>query len=148
MIPETDMRQMQSLLRAVRGGTLDPQRLAERVYAMGCAACHSAIAQQIQSLGQTLNLSLLSRAAMEKALLVSGGDLQAAAKLLGIGKTTAYRKARQYGFLTGGCVRSCCPNCGYDLRRPLRSDKETSLPAGGKVQPSQRGNEADSAVSA
>ena len=148
MIPETDMRQMQSLLRAVRGGTLDPQRLAERVYAMGCAACHSAIAQQIQSLGQTLNLSLLSRAAMEKALLVSGGDLQAAAKLLGIGKTTAYRKARQYGFLTGGCVRSCCPNCGYDLRHPQRSSDETSLPGEGEVQPLQCGNEAGTAVSA
>jgi hypothetical protein len=148
MIPETDKRQMQSLSRAVRGGTLDPQRLAERAYAMGCAACHSAITLEIQSLAQTLNLSLLGKVAMEKALLVSGGDLQAAAKLLGVGKTTVYRKARQYGFLTGGSARHCCPNCGYDLRRPLRSDDETSRPGNGEVQPSECGNEAGIAVSA
>ncbi len=114
MIPETDLRQLKSLSRAARGGTLDTLRLAERSYEMGSSACHVAIGRSL-ALPETLNLSELEKAALKKALEVTGNPM-AAAKLLGIGKTTVYRKARQYGFLTG-TGSAFCPNCGRRMSR-------------------------------
>lgn len=115
MIPETDLRQLKSLSRAARGGALDTQRLAERSYEMGSSACHDAIGRSL-ALPETLKLSELEKAALKKALEVTGNPM-AAAKLLGIGKTTVYRKARQYGFLTG-TGPAFCPNCGRRMPRP------------------------------
>src|SRR5271157_622699 len=56
------------------------------------------------------------KAALEKALQVTGGSIPAAAELLGIGKTTAYRKVNQYGLATGTSA-AFCPNCGRRLPR-------------------------------
>jgi transcriptional regulator of acetoin/glycerol metabolism len=94
---------------------LDAQRLAERSYAMGSFACHEAIGRSL-TLPETLNVSELEKAALKKALEVAGNPM-AAAKLLGIGKTTVYRKAKQYGFLTGTGA-AFCPNCGRRMSRP------------------------------
>ena len=115
MIPETDRAILGSLSRAARGGTLDPERLAHRAYEMGSANCHKAVCRSI-ALPETLNLSDLEKAALEKALQVTGGSILAAAQLLGIGKTTAYRKVKEYG-LTNGTGASFCPNCGRRLPR-------------------------------
>lgn len=45
----------------------------------------------------TLSLQQLERRAILQALRETGGDRQRAAKLLGIGKTTIYRKLKEYG---------------------------------------------------
>jgi two-component system response regulator HydG len=42
-------------------------------------------------------LELMERRAIFRALQETGGDKLAAARLLGIGKTTLYRKLKQYG---------------------------------------------------
>ena len=89
MIPDKDMHDLKSLSRAARGGTLDPERLALKAYEMGAAA-HS------RPVPETLNLAEIERIALTKALRRTGNIL-AASQLLGIGKTTAYRKAKQYG---------------------------------------------------
>jgi transcriptional regulator of acetoin/glycerol metabolism len=115
MIPETDLNKLKSLSRAARGGTLDALRLAERSYEMGSSACHIALSRSL-ALPETLNLSELEKAALKKALEVTGNPMTAA-KLLGIGKTTVYRKARRYGFLTG-TGPAFCPNCGRRMPRP------------------------------
>jgi hypothetical protein len=82
---------------------------------MGSANCHNAISRSF-ALPETLNLNDLEKAALEKALKLTGGSIPAAAQLLGIGKTTAYRKAKQYRLATGvGAV--FCPNCGRRLPR-------------------------------
>jgi len=96
MIPETDRTILGSLSRAARRGTLDPERLAHRAYEMGSANCHQTISRSF-ALPETLNLNELEKAALEKALRVAGGSIPAAAQMFGIGKTTAYRKAKQYG---------------------------------------------------
>jgi len=116
MIPETDKAILGSLSRAARGGTLDPERLAHRAYEMGSANCHKAVSHSFV-MPETLNLIDLEKAALEKALQVSGGSILAAAQLLGIGKTTAYRKVKEYGLATGVGV-AFCPNCGRRLPRP------------------------------
>ena len=115
MIPETDKTILASLSRAARGGTLDPERLAHRAYEMGSANCHKAVSHS-SALPETLNLNDLEKAALEKALQVTGGNILAAAQLLGIGKTTAYRKVKEYG-LTTGSGAAFCPNCGRRLPR-------------------------------
>jgi transcriptional regulator of acetoin/glycerol metabolism len=113
MIPETDMQRLRSLSRAVRGGTLDPQRLAERAYQMGCSACHSAVSTP-EAPTDTLNLTELEKIAMAKAIKQTG-NLVAASQLLGISKTSIYRKAKEYGIDLPGLV---CPNCRRRLTQP------------------------------
>ena len=128
MIPETDKAILGSLSRAARGGTLDPERLAHRAYEMGSAGCHKAISHSF-ALPEILNLNGLEKVALEKALQMTGGSILAAAQLLGIGKTTAYRKVKQYGLAIGNGV-AFCPNCGRRLPRhnPITSE-ELSVPS-------------------
>ncbi len=95
--------------------TLDPERLAHRAYEMGSANCHKALSHSF-ALPETLKLNDLEKAALEKALRVTGGSTLAAAQLLGIGKTTAYRKVKEYGLATASGA-AFCPNCGRRLRR-------------------------------
>jgi hypothetical protein len=83
---------------------------------MGSASCHKAVSSSF-ALAETLNLNELEKCALEKALQVTGGSILAAAQLLGIGKTTAYRKVKEYGLATGNGP-SFCPNCGRRLPRP------------------------------
>ncbi|HEY1757967.1 MAG TPA: helix-turn-helix domain-containing protein [Bryobacteraceae bacterium] len=106
MIPDADFHTLKSLSRAVRGGTLDALRLAERAYAMGSTACHLAMRCAMPD-PETLNLSALERIAFTKALERTG-NVVAAARLLGISRTNAYRKAKQYGVVTH---KVTCPNC-------------------------------------
>jgi transcriptional regulator of acetoin/glycerol metabolism len=111
MIPETDMHDLKSLARAARGGTLDPLRLAEKAWQMGSAACHKAVAPPPPP--ETLNLAEIEKATIKKAIETTG-NIVAAAHILGIGKTTAYRKAKEYGILIRA-VPTTCPNCGEPL---------------------------------
>jgi len=127
MIPETDKTILGSLSRAARGGTLDPERLAHRAYEMGSANCHKAVSRSF-ALPETLNLNDLEKAALEKALQVTGGSILAAAHLLGIGKTTAYRKVKQYGLATGSGA-AFCPNCGRRLPRHNPITREVASPS-------------------
>ena len=127
MIPETDKAILGSLSRAARGGTLDPERLAHRAYEMGSANCHKAVSRSL-ALPETLNLNDLEKAALEKALQVTGGSILAAAQLLGIGKTTAYRKVKEYGLATGNGL-AFCPNCGRRLPRHNVSNDDQTLPS-------------------
>jgi hypothetical protein len=82
---------------------------------MGSANCHNAISRSL-ALPETFNLNALEKAALEKALKVTGGNIPAAGQLLGVGKTTAYRKVKQYGLATG-VGATFCPNCGRRLPR-------------------------------
>ncbi|MGB8886424.1 MAG: helix-turn-helix domain-containing protein [Candidatus Korobacteraceae bacterium] len=88
--------------------------MAHRAYEMGSANCHKAVSHSFSP--ETLNLNDLEKAALEKALQVTGGSILAAAQLLGIGKTTAYRKVKEYGLATGTGA-AFCPNCGRRLPR-------------------------------
>jgi transcriptional regulator of acetoin/glycerol metabolism len=113
MIPDTDLQKLHTLSRAVKGGTLDPERLAERAYCMGSIACHQALENIPSPTTGTFNLAELEKQTLQKAYEKTG-DLSAAAKLMGIGKTTAYRKAKEYGIVS----HLVCPNC----HRPIGSE--------------------------
>lgn len=127
MIPETDKAILGSLARATRGGTLDPERSAHRAYEMGSANCHKAVSRSF-AMPETFNLNDLEKAALQKALQVTAGSILAAAQLLGIGKTTAYRKVKQYGLIIG-IGAEFCPNCGRRLSRHNVTNDEQALPS-------------------
>jgi DNA-binding NtrC family response regulator len=115
LIPEHDLHDLRSLSRAVRGGTLDPLQLAEKAYEMGSEACHRAALPAPIPETETLNLADLERIAIREALNRTHNAC-AAAKLLGIGKTTLYRKLKQYDITFRASV-ICCPNCGRPIPR-------------------------------
>lgn len=112
MIPDKDMHDLKSLSRAARGGTLDPERLAVKAYEMGSEACHRAA---LPPPVETLNLDQLERVAIREALNRTHNGVEAA-RLLGIGKTTLYRKLKQYGLRFRASVDHC-PNCGRPIPR-------------------------------
>jgi len=94
---------------------------------MGSANSHKAVCRSL-ALPETLNLSDLEKAALEKALQVTGGSILAAAQLLGIGKTTVYRKVKEYGLATGNGL-AFCPTCGRRLPRHNVTSDEQALPS-------------------
>jgi transcriptional regulator of acetoin/glycerol metabolism len=112
MIPTDHSLKLRTLARAVQGGTISPLALAERAYHMGSIACHEAMAPAAPA-PETLNLIDLEKLALSKAISQTG-NIAEAAKLLGIGKTTAYRKAKEYGITPAPVV---CPNCHRPLER-------------------------------
>lgn len=61
---------------------------------------YDAAAERVQPAEDDLHLEELERRAIFRALREAGGDKLAAARLLGIGKTTLYRKLKQYQCLT------------------------------------------------
>jgi DNA-binding NtrC family response regulator len=58
-------------------------------------------AERLPQSGELVPLEEMERRAILRAMRESGGDKIAAAKLLGIGKTTLYRKLKQYEGLSG-----------------------------------------------
>ncbi len=112
MIPDKDMHDLKSLSRAARGGTLDPERLAVKAYEMGSEACPRAALPPPVA---TVNLAELERLAIREALNRTHNGI-AAAQLLGIGKTTLYRKLKEYGLSFRAAVEHC-PNCGRPVPR-------------------------------
>ncbi|HEV2341654.1 MAG TPA: sigma-54 dependent transcriptional regulator [Candidatus Acidoferrales bacterium] len=61
---------------------------------------YAAAAERVQPAEDDLHLEEIERRAIFRALREAGGDKLVAARLLGIGKTTLYRKLKQYQCLT------------------------------------------------
>jgi two-component system response regulator HydG len=59
-------------------------------------------AERLPQSGELVPLEEMERRAIFRAMRESGGDKMAAAKVLGIGKTTLYRKLKQYEIKSGG----------------------------------------------
>ncbi|HEY6466861.1 MAG TPA: helix-turn-helix domain-containing protein, partial [Candidatus Acidoferrales bacterium] len=59
-------------------------------------------AEKLPQSGEILPLAELERRSILRAMRESGGDKIAAAKVLGIGKTTLYRKLKEYEEKSGG----------------------------------------------
>ncbi|HKQ88274.1 MAG TPA: sigma-54 dependent transcriptional regulator [Candidatus Acidoferrales bacterium] len=63
---------------------------------------HYGTAEKLPQSGELVPLEEMERRAIFRAMRESGGDKMAAAKVLGIGKTTLYRKLKQYEIKSGG----------------------------------------------
>lgn len=126
--PPPDEARIRALLKSWASGLLVPMEFAQRVYQLGQQACHRAL----ESIGeaepdeQSLDLSAVEKATIAKALALCKGDKLRAAKVLGIGKTTLYRKVAIYNIEPQ--PTTICPACGHELRRP-RLPKRIQNPA-------------------
>ncbi|MGE5111205.1 MAG: helix-turn-helix domain-containing protein [Acidobacteriaceae bacterium] len=126
--PPRDEMRIRALLKSWASGLLVPMEFAQRVYEMGQQACHRAIESiaAAEPEEQSLNLSTVEKATVAKALALCKGDKFRAAKVLGIGKTTLYRKVAIYKIEPQPTM--ICPACGHELRRP-RLPKRIHNPA-------------------
>jgi transcriptional regulator with PAS, ATPase and Fis domain len=94
------------------GNVRELENAIEHALALGLGpmieVCDLPSSMQSDSLGEiadekeTLLLSVLERRAIYRALTKTNGDVVAAAHLLCMGKTTVYRKLKQYGFKRNG----------------------------------------------
>lgn len=88
------------------GNVRELENVIERAVALGSGPIlhiadlptnlHYGTGERVASLDETVQLRELERRAVVRALREAGGDKTAAARLLGIGKTTLYRKVKEY----------------------------------------------------
>ena len=104
-----------------------PIELAERAYRLGNESCHRAMDDLTESLPEeSLDLSEVERIAINKALAkCRGGKLQTA-RMLGIGKTTLYRKIAAYRIQPARTL--VCPSCGRKIKYPRRPSHSSDEP--------------------
>lgn len=116
--PPPDEARIRALIKSWASGILVPREFAQRVYEMGQQACHRALASiaMQESEDESLDLDIVEKATIAKALTRCQGDKLRAAKVLGIGKTTLYRKVALYKIEPQ--TTRVCPACGRELRRP------------------------------
>jgi len=104
-----------------------PIELAERAYWLGNESCHRAMDDLTESLPEEpLDLTEVERITINKALAKCQGDKLQAARILGIGKTTLYRKIAAYGIQPAHTV--VCPSCGRKIKYPRRSSSGLDEP--------------------
>jgi hypothetical protein len=72
---------------------------------------------------EPLDLSEMERITTNKALAKCGGDKLQAARILGIGKTTLYRKVAAYGIQPAHTL--VCPSCGRQIKCPRRPSRDS-----------------------
>ena len=80
-----------------------------------------------ESVGDTLLLEAIEKTTILKAMRRTGNDRKRAARMLGIGKTTLYRKLKDYGFGSPSTVVSTEVACtGQTLRTSPNPPGETT----------------------
>ncbi len=80
-------------------GSIEPISLPERIAKGGSRIAQEPLPAGLSSLAQTVAQATekAEKAAIQEMLLKAGGNREKAAELLGIGRTTLYRKLKQYG---------------------------------------------------
>jgi hypothetical protein len=126
-LPQTDHLRIHALIKSLASGMIVPIDLAERAYRLGNESCHRTMDDLTESLPEEpLDLSEVERIAINKALAkCRGGKLQTA-RMLGIGKTTLYRKIAAYGIQPARTL--VCPSCGRKIKYPRRPSHSSDEP--------------------
>ena len=114
-LPTPDNVRIRALVKSLASGMIVPMEFAERIYKIGNESCHRAMDALADSQPEEpLDLSELEKIAINKALAKCKGDKLQAARLLGIGKTTLYRKIAAYGIEPRHTL--ICPSCGCEIK--------------------------------
>jgi len=114
---------IRALIKSLASGMIVPIEFAERIYKIGNESCHRAMeALAASQPEEPLDLSEVEKITINKALAKCKGDKLEAARLLGIGKTTLYRKITAYGIEPLHTL--ICPSCGLEIKY-LRSHSRT-----------------------
>jgi hypothetical protein len=113
-LPPPDHERIRALIKSLTSGMILPIEFAERIYKIGNESCHRAMEALADSQPEEpLDLSELEKITINKALARCKGDKLEAARLLGIGKTTLYRKIAAYGIEPQHTL--ICPSCGCEI---------------------------------
>lgn len=123
-LPHPDDVRIRGLLKSLASGMIVPMELAERAYRMGSESCHRAMEVLADSqAAEPIDLSEMEKITISRALARTKGDKLLAARLLGIGKTTLYRKIAAYGIEPSHTI--VCPSCGCEVKYPRRPLQRT-----------------------
>src|ERR1035437_2572535 len=121
-LSQTDNLRIHALIKTLASGMIVPIELAERAYRLGNESCHRAMDDLTESLSEEpLDLSDVERITINKALAKCRGDKLQTARILGIGKTTLYRKSAAYGIQPAHTL--VCPSCGRKIKCPRRPSR-------------------------
>lgn len=122
-LPPPDNMRIRALIKSLANGMIVPIEFAERIYKIGNESCHRAMEALADSQPEEpLDLSEVEKITINKALAKCKGDRFQAARLLGISKTTLYRKIAAYGIAPLHTLT--CPSCGLEIKY-LRSHSRT-----------------------
>jgi DNA-binding NtrC family response regulator len=88
-----------SAMTVCEGSSIEPDALPERIRKGVAGAAHDATTAGRSPLSQVVTLATeqAEKDAIQEAIAKTGGNREKAAELLGIGRTTLYRKLMQYG---------------------------------------------------
>ena len=113
-VPNQDEQRLRARLRSGLSNLdrVSLEHIIDRAYRMGSESCHRAMTT-LRSEPQSTNLEDIERDAVQRAFAAARGDARATAKLLGIGRSSVYRKLRKYQLIKP--QYECCPNCGCKL---------------------------------
>ena len=126
-LPPPDNLRIRALIKSLASGMIVPIEFAERIYKIGNESCHRAMEALADSQPEEpLDLSDVEKITINKALAKCKGDRLEAARLLGIGKTTLYRKIAAYGIEPLHTLT--CPSCGCDIKYPRSHFRSTDGP--------------------
>ena len=126
-LPPPDIMRIRALIKSLASGMIVPIEFAERIYRIGNESCHRALEALADSQPEEpLDLSEVEQITINKAMAKCKGDKLEAARLLGIGKTTLYRKIAAYGIEP---LRTfTCPSCGCEIKSPRSHSRGTDGP--------------------
>jgi hypothetical protein len=113
-VPGDDAQRLNALVGANLSNIdrVSLEHVVHRAYRMGSERCHRVMSERVED--QPVTLADVERRAVERAFSSAHGDVVRTAKLLGIGRSSVYRKFRKFGLLARHYDR--CPNCGCNLR--------------------------------
>jgi DNA-binding NtrC family response regulator len=113
-VPDEDEQRLRALVRSGLSNMdrVSLERIVDRAYRMGSESCHRAM-KMLQAEPQSTKLEDIEQDAVRRAFAAARGDATTTAKLLGIGRSSVYRKLRKYGLIEP--QYHYCPNCGYKL---------------------------------
>jgi DNA-binding NtrC family response regulator len=114
---------------------LDVQELMEQAWSSGAAYCHRFPEVEVQEVQRRDNLAEIERETILRVYAECGENFKESTARLGIGKTTLFRKLKEYGFQrkhTRGVEKPhACPRCGYEYDDQVVPESPKTMAATG-----------------
>jgi DNA-binding NtrC family response regulator len=114
---------------------LDVQELMEQAWRSGAAYCHRFPDVELRKVQQGDNLAEIERETILRVYAECNENFKESTARLGIGKTTLFRKLKEYGFQRRH-TRSvekphACPRCGFEYDDQLVTESPKTMAATG-----------------
>src|ERR1043165_6180397 len=113
-VPDQDEQRLRALVRTGLPNIdrVSLESIVDRAYRMGSEGYHRAM-KTLKAQPQSTKLEDVEREAVRRAFVAGTRDALRTGELLGIGRSSVYRKLRKYRLIEP--QYHCCPNCGFKL---------------------------------